>query len=299
MASIENGIDEIDAEGGAGKIVRVSGEVKTSPRPKARPTQPSVPDEVAIAMAEGIEGALAEATAPPAPAGTLEFQAEAMTEAPTDAPLAEATEADTALAAAELPETGVADALAAASRAPGTWRVKCALAATETAPAEPGTLEAQAAALATLAPLRRKPPLPPPARRSSGLRGGDPSPCRHEAQGTARNRCRKPPLAAVEPSAEAPAAPEEVPPRRSHHSTRARTCRHRSGNRGRRSPRSPFWPRSRMSRPSPELTQHHAAGRRACRRNARCPRAETPGTDLSTRSKQPRRLPRTSRRSSS
>lgn len=133
IASAEPDIDELDAEGGAAKTIRVSGEVKVSPRPKARPEVAVVPDEVAIAMAEGIAGALAEATAEPAPEGTLEFQAEAMAAAEAPAveealALAEATpeaevlpEAETALAAAALPE-----------------------------PAAPvGTLEAQAAALET------------------------------------------------------------------------------------------------------------------------------------------------------
>jgi D-alanyl-D-alanine carboxypeptidase len=42
IASVETGIDEIDAEGGAGKTVRVSGEVKTSPvRRPARMCRPS------------------------------------------------------------------------------------------------------------------------------------------------------------------------------------------------------------------------------------------------------------------
>ncbi|MDX5349175.1 MAG: D-alanyl-D-alanine carboxypeptidase, partial [Paracoccaceae bacterium] len=50
IASAEPEIDEIDAEGGAGKTVRVSGGVVASLRPKARPVQPTVPDEVAIAM---------------------------------------------------------------------------------------------------------------------------------------------------------------------------------------------------------------------------------------------------------
>ena len=113
VAEIENGIDEIDAEGGAGKIVRVSGEVKISPRPRTRPVQPSVPDDVAIAMAEGIEGALAEATAEPAAEGTLDFQAEAM--------------------ASGAPPAETPPALAAA-------------------PVEPGTLEAQAVALASGTP---------------------------------------------------------------------------------------------------------------------------------------------------
>ncbi|MBL9047922.1 MAG: hypothetical protein JNK34_11545, partial [Tabrizicola sp.] len=124
VASLEGAIDEIDAEGGAGKIIRVSGEVKVSPRPKARPELPTVPDTVAIAMAESIDGALAEATAPPAPEGTLEFQAEAMVEtaAAVETPAAEAVEL--ALAEVDGAEAAPAGAL------------------------EPGTLEAQAATLA-------------------------------------------------------------------------------------------------------------------------------------------------------
>lgn len=137
VASLETGIDEIDAEGGAGKIVRVSGEVKVSPRPRARPTVAAVPDEVVVAMNAGIEDALAEATAEPAPEGTLEFQAEAMTAG--DLP------AEVALADAPLPETAAEDA-AGAAKVEG----EIALAAaepTDVLPAEPGTLDAQAAAL--------------------------------------------------------------------------------------------------------------------------------------------------------
>jgi D-alanyl-D-alanine carboxypeptidase len=134
VAALDSGIDEIDAEGGAGKVVRVSGEVKVSPRPRARPAIPAVPDEVVVAMNEGIADALALATAEPAPEGTLEFQAEAMT---TDAAPADAASTD--LAATALPE---ADAAAPADEA-------VALAAADPAPVEPGTLDAQAAALAT------------------------------------------------------------------------------------------------------------------------------------------------------
>lgn len=88
IASAKPDIDELDVEGGAAKTVRVSGEVKSSPRPRARPVLPEVPDTVAIAMAEGIAGALAEVTAKPAPQGTLDFQAEAIAagEAPTEVP---------------------------------------------------------------------------------------------------------------------------------------------------------------------------------------------------------------------
>lgn len=140
IASAEPEIDEIDAEGGAGKTVRVSGGVAKSIRPKARPGVPVVPDEVAIAMAASIDGALAEATAEPPPEGTLEFQAAAMAEADTAAPLPEPT-AETVLAEAEvLP----------AEEAPAERLLppeSTTLAAAEPVP-EPGTLEAQAAALA-------------------------------------------------------------------------------------------------------------------------------------------------------
>ena len=98
VASATHPIDQLDAEGGAGKTIRVSGEVKVSPRPRPRPEQPAVPDEVAIAMAEGIEGALAQATADPAPEGTLDFQADAMAAAeavPAAVPVSEAVAQDT------------------------------------------------------------------------------------------------------------------------------------------------------------------------------------------------------------
>jgi len=132
VAALETGIDEIDAEGGAGKVVRVSGEVKVSPRPRARPTIPAVPDEVVVAMNATIEDALAEAIAPPAPEGTLEFQAEAM------APDAVPEEAETSLAAVEAPEAAVEGLLTEALPVGD----EIALAAVE-----PGTLEAQALAL--------------------------------------------------------------------------------------------------------------------------------------------------------
>ncbi len=144
VASLETGIDEIDAEGGAGKTVRVSGEVKTSPRPKARPTIPVVPDEVLVAMNASIEDALAEATAEPAPEGTLEFQAEAMTTG--------ATEPGTALAAAEVPEMSAEAALAEVAAPVEDGGELAAATPAPVVTAEPGTLEAQAAALASGAP---------------------------------------------------------------------------------------------------------------------------------------------------
>ncbi len=161
VASLETGIDEIDAVGGAGKTVRVSGEVRSSPRPKARPASTVVPDAVAIAMAQGIDGALAEATAEPAPEGTLEFQAQAMAlaeEAPAPT-LPDESEPVVTLAEAEVPEAapGMDVALADAAGPAGTEDL-LALAAADPIPvAEPGTLEAQAATLAAAAPLAETP----------------------------------------------------------------------------------------------------------------------------------------------
>ncbi len=135
IASLETGIDEIDAEGGAGKTIRLSGEVKSSPRPKARPTLPVVSDEVAIAMAEGIEGALAEATAEPAAEGTLEFQAAEIAAGETSVAADE-----TALAAIEVQEPAVSeDILLAADEVPVADLA--------------GTLDAQVAALAEASAL--------------------------------------------------------------------------------------------------------------------------------------------------
>ncbi|MDP3262353.1 MAG: D-alanyl-D-alanine carboxypeptidase family protein [Tabrizicola sp.] len=132
LSSAEPQIDVPDAEGGAAKTVRVSGEVRVSPRPKPRPDVPVVPDAVAIALAESIEGALVEANAEPAPEGTLDFQAEAIALAPeavAEGPADSAVE--TAAVSDEATEAAVALALAAT--------------------AEPGTLDAQAAQLANAA----------------------------------------------------------------------------------------------------------------------------------------------------
>lgn len=129
IASAEPQIDVPGAEGGAAKTVRVSGEVRVSPRPRTRPDVPVVPDAVAIALAESIEGALVEANAEPAPEGTLDYQAEAIALAPeanAEGP------ADVAVENAAVSDDATDDAVA------------LALAAT----AEPGTLDAQAAQLA-------------------------------------------------------------------------------------------------------------------------------------------------------
>jgi D-alanyl-D-alanine carboxypeptidase len=81
-------------EGGSGKTIRMVMAVKTSPRPEGRPAtagqngeavaaaDPAVSDEAAAAMANDIAGALAEATAEPAP-DSLDAQAVAMADAGT------------------------------------------------------------------------------------------------------------------------------------------------------------------------------------------------------------------------
>ena len=171
MASVETGIDEIDAAGGAGKIVRVSGEVKTSPRPRARPEVPTVTDDVAIAMAEGIDGALAEATAEPAPAGTLEFQAEAMADPGIEVAEVEEVTPELAVAAADLPETVPEEA------APLT-DADVLVAAAEPAVdlSAQGSFESQAAALANgAAPAETEVAALPPAEETAPMPEVDPA----------------------------------------------------------------------------------------------------------------------------
>jgi D-alanyl-D-alanine carboxypeptidase len=204
IASVENGIDEIDAEGGAGKIVRVSGEVKISPRPKARPDVPTVSDDVAIAMAEGIDGALAEATAEPAPAGTLEFQAEAMAGAAPEA--APEVETELALAAAEALETTLDEP---AATAPVEELVAAADAGVVTD--APGSFEAQAAALASGAPpAETQVAALPPAEEAAPVAEVDPALAGMKPK--ARPEGMSVQLATVEPVAEpdAPAVEEVI-----------------------------------------------------------------------------------------
>jgi D-alanyl-D-alanine carboxypeptidase len=150
IASAEPEIDEIDAEGGAGKTIRLSGEVKVSPRPKRRPEVPDVPEAVALAMAEGVAGALAEATAEPAPEGTLEFQAEALaavTEEPAPLVASAKGPVEEPLAA---PGTldAQADALLAALPAGETLPVDAALAEAKPIPRAKELLPTNVAALA-------------------------------------------------------------------------------------------------------------------------------------------------------
>ncbi len=134
-AAVSEAIDEPGASGGAGKTIRVSGEVTRSLRPKPRPD--STPDStVAVAAAEA--------------------PTEAPAETPTEDPLAEAI------------ALGVAEALDAPAPPPeGTLEAQALdlaaapEAASEAAPPE-GTLEAQALALAapTDTPPTRPPPIP-------------------------------------------------------------------------------------------------------------------------------------------
>ncbi len=131
-------IDDLDAEGGAAKTVRVSGAVTKSLRPKARPTVAEVPEAVAIAMADGIADALAEATAEPPPEGTLDFQAAAI--ANGEAPVAEVATEALADAATETIPPDAAETDLAAADLPADLPPEAL---------PPGTLDAQAAALAT------------------------------------------------------------------------------------------------------------------------------------------------------
>ncbi len=151
LIAMDDGLPE-NVPGSSAKTLRVSGQVLASPRPKARPTAEPVPAAVAVALAQGIEGALAEATTPPPPEGTLEAQALTLAEAnpaaealltESAALTPEATEAPTDLAVAALaPTADVAPPPA------GTLEAQALALAGSTAPPAPGTLDAQAVALA-------------------------------------------------------------------------------------------------------------------------------------------------------
>ncbi len=143
-------IDEPGVEGGSAKTIRVTGLVTRSLRPRPRPVpgepQPEVPAALAAAIAEGIDSALAEATAPPPPDGTFEAQVLALAETEeTGAP------AEISGLAEEGAEEGIVDEVitdedTALAKAPAT-----------------GTLDAQAAALADgAAPAATPAPAPSP-----------------------------------------------------------------------------------------------------------------------------------------
>ena len=72
---------EEEEEGGAAKTIRLVMTVKTSPRPLPRPAGTAATDVAVAAMQADIAGALAEATAAPPPADSLEAQALALASA--------------------------------------------------------------------------------------------------------------------------------------------------------------------------------------------------------------------------
>jgi D-alanyl-D-alanine carboxypeptidase len=117
-------------EGGAGKTLRVVMAVQTSPRPKSRPTVAAPPEEMLVAMQDGIAGALAEATATAPVAAPEQTDAVALAEtvgvsevvtdpngvAVAAVPAADAPE--TAAEAVALADAALADALAEAAQDP-------------------------------------------------------------------------------------------------------------------------------------------------------------------------------------
>ena len=158
-AAVSEAIDEPGASGGAGKTIRVSGEVTRSLRPKPRPD--STPDTtVAVAaaetpaetpakdpLAEAIALGVAEAldTPAPPPEGTLEAQALDLAAAPEAAPEA-------------APPEGTLEAQALALAAPTP--ADTTRAPTDTAPADPALAEARPAPRPdTLAPAAADPAL--------------------------------------------------------------------------------------------------------------------------------------------
>jgi D-alanyl-D-alanine carboxypeptidase len=106
-AVAENSVADPDMEeGGAGKTIRVVMAVKTSVRPKHRPTIAQPSEEMLLAMQDGIAGALAEATSTSAPAADAGAGADATAAAIAEAVVLETPAADTAAPA----ETAVAEA---------------------------------------------------------------------------------------------------------------------------------------------------------------------------------------------
>ena len=100
------GVDEAlpEVEGGAAKTIRLQLAVNTSPRPLGRPEHSEAAEEVVAAMQDSIAGALAEATAPPPPADSLEGQVAALAtpaeeaEAPKELTITAAPAANTKVA---------------------------------------------------------------------------------------------------------------------------------------------------------------------------------------------------------
>lgn len=203
IASAEPGpIDEPDAQGGAAKTIRVSGQVTRSLRPKARPgAAPAedlmvataedavVPDALAEAIASGVADALAEASAPPPPEGTLEAQVAALEASP---------------AVDEAPEAiALAEAVEAPAPASGSLEAQAAALAAGAAPAETLVAEAVETVVAGLRPQAR-PELP-----AEGT-----APAEETVVAAAPDAVAAPAveevLAEAAPVAEAPAAPSET-----------------------------------------------------------------------------------------
>ena len=93
-------------EGGAGKTIRVLMAVATSPRPRSRPDMTPPPEELLVAMQDGIAGALAEATGE---VTEVEVVAAASPDAPAELVLVEPAEVPTTAAeAVALADAGLA-----------------------------------------------------------------------------------------------------------------------------------------------------------------------------------------------
>ena len=87
-----------EVEGGAAKTIRVQMAVASSPRPMARPEHGEAAGEAVAAMQDSIAGALAEATAPTPPEDSLDAQAVALADTPTELTVTAAPAAETKVA---------------------------------------------------------------------------------------------------------------------------------------------------------------------------------------------------------
>ena len=106
ISQVDESLPEV--EGGAGKTLRVAMNPTKSPRPLARPSleDATAAEDMVAALQQGIDVALAEATAPVAEPGTLDYQAAALT---SRAPATELALAG----AAQTPADGIAAVVAA------------------------------------------------------------------------------------------------------------------------------------------------------------------------------------------
>jgi D-alanyl-D-alanine carboxypeptidase len=143
-------------EGGGGKTIRMQMAVKTSPRPKSRPTEAAPSDELLIAMQDGIEGALAEATSAPVDAEVAEVVV-AEAETPEGVIVEETALEETVVASAEdtTAATGVAQT------APLDAAIELAL-APEAEPVPDASVTAEAVPLAVVSLAASAVPKPRP-----------------------------------------------------------------------------------------------------------------------------------------